>query len=912
MSIDPKEFDLEYFRENRFVRQQCKKCGAYFWSQEASETCGESPCVENTFIGHPPTKIHLDLNKTREAFLSFFNSKGHKVIDPYPVVARWRDDLFVTIASIVDFQPYVTNGEIPPPANPLVVSQPCLRFEDIDNVGITSGRHLTIFEMGGAHAFNYPDHYVYWKDKTVAYHHELITEVFGVKSEKVSYKEHLWSGGGNAGPAVEAIVDGLEISTLVFMCYRMEDGNWMPTPVKTVDTGYGIERWAWLSTGQPTAFHAIFGPLLNKFSETLGVEVEEKILYETGKLSGAFKIEHPQLMLNSRKIVAERLGMSLEEYQKAIEPFEKLSAILDHTKSLTFLLSEGIVPSNVKTGYLARMLLRRVYRMLTEFSREERLLDLMRYQIDYWSQHFKNLGESREEIIKLADVESRKYQRTLEREIEFVSKTLLMLKKNNRMTVPNSTLIEFYESHGIHPLQVKEKASELGLQVEVPSDFFSSIVKMHAPKVQRQETDELEEIIARERVPPTRKLFYESTKLFDFEADVIFTYDKYVVLDRTAFYAESGGQLSDLGKIVWEDGEAEVKDVTKIGGVIVHKVDNVPPVGVPVKGHVDRERRLALSIHHTSTHIINGAARKVLGEHVWQAGAQKDVKESRLDITHYANISEGEVKMIERVANNIVRENLPVEVYELPRLEAERRYGYRLYQGGAVPGKELRVVKIADHDVEACGGTHMERTGELGLIKITKVEHIQDGVERIIFAAGDAALEKVQVASDIIKDASNRLLIPPEKVPETIQKILIEKEELSKKIKRYGRRISEMSLSYIREKAVPVSEITVYFTVDPDLDESTEIEVGSQAIKQMPNLLFCALIPNKDAIQIVVFSGEYAQQRGIYANEVVKVIAGAVGGSGGGDRRFGRGGGGRVDRTGEAKEALQSYLKTVT
>ncbi|MGQ9781316.1 MAG: alanine--tRNA ligase [Nitrososphaeria archaeon] len=909
MSIDPKEFDLKYFRENGFVRQQCKKCGVYFWSQKISETCGESPCVENTFIGDPPTKIYLDLNKTREAFLNFFNSRGHKVIDPYPVVARWRDDLFVTIASIVDFQPYVTNGEIPPPANPLVISQPCLRFEDIDNVGITSGRHLTIFEMGGAHAFNYPDHQIYWKDETVAYHHELITQVFGVKSEKVSYKEHLWSGGGNAGPAVEAIVDGLEISTLVFMCYKLENGNWVPTPVKTVDTGYGMERWAWLSTGQPTAFHAIFGPLLDKFSKTLGVKVEDKILYETGRLSGAFKIDHPQLMLRSRRTAAERLGISLEEYQKAIEPFERLCAILDHTKSLTFLLSEGVVPSNVKTGYLARMLLRRVYRMLTEFSEEDRLLELMNYQIDYWSPYFKNLGEAREEIIKLADVESKKYQRTLEREIEFVSKTLLSLKKSNRATVPNSTLIEFYESHGIHPLQVKEKASELGLEVEVPSDFFSSIVKMHTPKIQKQETNELEEVLSREGVPPTRRLFYENTKLFNFEAKVIFTYGRNVALDKTAFYAESGGQLSDWGKIVWEGGEAKVDNVTKMGGVIVHEVDNTPPVGALIKGYVDRERRLALSIHHTSTHIINGAARKVLGEHVWQAGAQKDVKESRLDITHYSNISEEEVKKIEKVANDIVRENLPVEVYELPRLEAEKRYGYRLYQGGAVPGKELRVIKIADHDVEACGGTHMERTGEIGLIKITKVEHIQDGVERIIFASGDAGLKKVQMTSDIVKEASNMLLVPPEKVPETLEKMLAEREDLYKKIKKYGKRISEMSLSYIREKAAPVSDIKVYFTVDPDLDESTQIEVGSQAIKQMPDLLFCALIPNDSVIQIVVFSGDYVQQKKIYANEVVKSIAGAVGGSGGGDRRFGRGGGSGVDKVEEAELALQSYLK---
>jgi len=908
MSIDPKEFDLKFFKENGFVRQLCKKCGVHFWAQQISDTCGESPCVENTFIGNPPTKIHLDLNRTRQTFLNFFEEKGHKVIDPYPVVARWRDDLFVTIASIVDFQPYVTNGELPPPANPLVVSQPCLRFEDIDNVGITSGRHLTIFEMGGAHAFNYPGHQIYWKDQTVAYHHELLSERFGVKSEKISYKEHIWAGGGNAGPAVEAIVDGLEISTLVFMCYKMENGKMTPTPVKTVDTGYGMERWAWLSTGEPTAFHSIFGPLLPKVLDITGVHIDPRILSETGRLSGAFKVEAPQTMIANRMLVAQRLGMKLEEYQKEIEPFEKVCAVLDHTKSLVFLLSEGVVPSNVKTGYLARMLLRRVYRILSEFSSESKILDLMKYQIDYWSPHFKQLKEAEDEVLKLTDVEVRKYQRTLEREIEHVTKTLISLKKNNKKVVPTDTLVEFYESHGIHPLQVKEKAQTIGLEVQVPADFFSSIVKMHTPKVQREETEELEEILAKEKVPASEKLFYKSTRLFDFEAKVVFVHGKYVALDRTAFYAESGGQLSDQGQIKWQDGEALVSDVKKFGGVIVHEVDTTPPLGAKVTGHVNKERRMALAIHHTSTHIINGAARKVLGEHVWQAGAQKDVDESRLDITHYTNLTDEEVKEIEKLANEIVREDIPVEIYEFPRFEAEKRYGYRLYQGGVVPGKELRVVKIGDHDVEACGGTHLERTGEIGLIKIMKVEHIQDGVERIIFASGDAALQKVQKTFDIIRDVSNKLLVPQEKIPQTLDKVLTENEELRKKVKRYGKRISESMVHYIADKVINISDVKVYFTVDPDLDENTHIEIGSQAIKLIPDLLYCALIPSNNFIQVIVFSGEQAQKKGVIASEVVKRVTKELGGSGGGDKKFARGGG-KVDKTEQAKEALQRYIQ---
>jgi len=241
VEFSEEEYRLPFFVENHFVRKKCNVCGCYFWTQdETLENCGDAPCQEYTFIGNPPTNKHYTLEEVREAFLSFFEMKKHTRIKPYPVVARWREDLFVTIASIADFQPFVTDGIIPPPANPLVISQPCLRFTDIDNVGLTAGRHGTIFEMGGAHAFNYPDKQVYWKDETVRLHHQFVTDVLGVKSELVTYKEGVWVGGGNAGPDVEPCVNGLEVSTLVFMQYKVVDNKFVDMPMKIVDTGYGI------------------------------------------------------------------------------------------------------------------------------------------------------------------------------------------------------------------------------------------------------------------------------------------------------------------------------------------------------------------------------------------------------------------------------------------------------------------------------------------------------------------------------------------------------------------------------------------------------------------------------------------------------------------------------------------------
>ncbi len=257
-------------KQEGFVRKLCPKCGEYYWTQnEKQETCGESgsdECGCYTFLGNPATKKKFSLSEMREAFLSFFEKNGHTRIKPYPVVARWRKDIYLTHASIIDFQPYVTEGIAPPPANPLVISQPCIRLTDISNTGPTFGRHLTIFEMGGAHAFNYPDKEIYWKDDTVRFHQRFATEVLGIKSEEVIYKEGVWVGGGNAGPDVECIVRGLEVGTLVFMQYKVVGDDFVELPIRTVDTGYGIDRFAWISQGVPSAFPSnLWQPSSTKF-----------------------------------------------------------------------------------------------------------------------------------------------------------------------------------------------------------------------------------------------------------------------------------------------------------------------------------------------------------------------------------------------------------------------------------------------------------------------------------------------------------------------------------------------------------------------------------------------------------------------------------------------------------------------
>jgi alanyl-tRNA synthetase len=393
------EYSLPFFKEAGYVRKLCPRCRSYFWTQNhQQETCGEATpegCAFYTFIDDPPTRRSYTLREMRELFLSFFEKRGHMRIKPYPVVARWRDDIYLTHASIIDFQPYVTDGIAPPPANPLVIVQPCIRMVDIANTGPTFGRHLTIFEMGGHHAFNYPDNEVYWKDQTARYHHEFITEALGVKSEEVTYKEDVWVGGGNAGPDVECIVRGLEVATLVFMQYKVVNNDFVKLPIRTVDTGYGIDRYAWLSQGVPSAFQAVYGDLLDRILKMAGMKIRDNLLARTAAVSGLVSLDKTASRLEVRKKEAKLVGMKANELDVFLVPIENAFAVVDHTKCLGFMLSEGVVPSNIQEGYLARLLFRRVYRLLKMLEIEDKLYDIMDMQVRFWSKDYPQLREGR-------------------------------------------------------------------------------------------------------------------------------------------------------------------------------------------------------------------------------------------------------------------------------------------------------------------------------------------------------------------------------------------------------------------------------------------------------------------------------------------------------------------------------------
>lgn len=873
--MDPRDYELDFFKSNGFRRRQCKSCGKHFWTLGEKDLCGEAPCVEYSFIDRPLLKSRLTVHEMRESFLSFLERNGHTRISRYPITARWRDDVFFTQASIYGFQPWVIQGVVEPPANPLAISQTCVRFNDIDNVGKT-GSHFTMFEMMAHHVFNKKGKEIYWKDRTTELCHRFLTEEHGLDPEAVSYSEAWWEGGGNAGPCLEVLLGGVEVATLVFMEYATENGKNRPMDIRVVDTGYGLERLTWISQGTPSAYEAVFGEVLEELKRLSGTKTEPRILAEYSKAAGAMKIETAADVRAVKAEAAARLGMDLEEFMKQIRPYESMYVVCDHTRALMFMLADGVVPSNVRQGYFARLLVRRALRELAQLGIQGRLSDIVARQIDYFALDFPELRDNRDEIIRLVDVEQDKYAETLVKGRGIVQRLEAAARSAGR-GISEEDLIELYDSHGLNPEVVAEFASG---PIKIPDDFYKRVAARHS-KVDKEET--VQQIELPQDLPPTKLMFYKDPSKYRFRAKVLHVQGDLVVLDRTYFYAESGGQESDHGTMK----EMKVAHVDKVGNVVVHRVEGEmqAKVGKLITCTVDEARRKRLQRHHTATHIINGAARKILGNHVWQTGAHKGPDLARLDITHYADLTPEELRRIELLANETVLAGIKVQSSFMDRNAAEKRYGFRLYQGGAVPGKEIRVVRIGELDVEACGGIHCRNTLEVGAIKILRSRRIQDGVVRLEFVAGMPAVEQMMAMWGSVTDASMKLNTTPDKISEAVDKLLAERRELVKELEALKKgRVGE-TVEGLVQRSPEIGGIRVVRHLESE-DMRHLVELAKELIGR-PRTVAVLGSDEGGAKMVIARSADVP----LDCRPLIKEAMALVGGSGGGKPDFVQGGG---------------------
>ena len=868
-STDPERYyNVNLFKEQGFERRSCSVCMRFFWTLDSErQNCPDHSDDTYSFIGNPPTSKRFDYTQSWKEVESFFVKNNHTSINRYPVVCRWRDDLYFTIASIVDFQRVMGSKVIFEfPANPLVVPQTCLRFKDLENVGVT-GRHFSSFCMIGQHSI--PNENGYWKDECVNLDFNLLTQQFGIEKKEITFVEDVWEGGGSFGSSLEYFVRGLELGNAVFTEFQGDLSNYKTLDQRIIDMGAGLERFAWITMGTPTAYDCCFGPITEKLIGDAGIDANSSVLtpYFT---EIAKNLELYEDLTQVRKNAIKTTRLTDEQINHIITPLEGIYLIIDHIRTLIFAISDGALPSNVGGGYNLRIMLRRIVSTMDRLKLKFDLDEIIDIQIDYLKKTYPELEKTRKDVKEIISIETGRYESSKQRMEKIVSK----LDKEPAV----DDLIRLYESDGVTPEYLKE----MKVIDEIPSTFYAKLSDLHQSKKQKEQIT-----LPLEGVPDTELLFYGDDPR-EFDAKVVKSFDSFVVLDKTSFYARGGGQEPDHGKI----GNCEIVDVTKHGNIIVHEVKGqLPKEGDTVSCVVDDKRRDGITKNHTSTHIINTSARSVLGSWIWQHSAFKEEDHARLDITHHSALTDEEVEKIEKAANTIVSKSMPVEIDNFERGIAEQKYGFRIYQGGVVPVKSVRIVSIGDLDIEACGGTHVKKTSDVNEIKITRTKRIQDGVVRIEFVSGESAKEFVRKSQEYSesKEAEQKL-----KEQEKLKRIE-NRQQAKERIP-----VIAKSLSESNEGTTTIEDITIELTESgkanfcysssSNYDDVFHIGLGEALCKADPMLVYCGLFEDGEKIRVIVYAGDNISKQKS-AGEIVKNISQILGGAGGGSPNFAQGGG---------------------
>lgn len=936
-SQDPDSyFPTKELRELGYMRKQCKSCETYFWTvHEDRGVCGDPQCIGGVqVVEDNPTKVNLSYIGVWNKIVEILEPRGYEPIKRYPCVARWNPTSEFTIASISAFQPYVITGEVEPPAKKLIIPQFCLRFNDIENVGIT-GSHNTGFSMIGQHQFVPPEE---WDQGQIFMDmHDFIHEGVDLPKEEITIHEDSWAGGGSFGCSLEFFSRGVELFNQVYTMFEQTPQGPKELKLKVLDMGMGQERVAWFSQGTPNMYEAIFPYVLSKLREITRIDLDLKLYNNFSQYSALLNVDEVEDMEEAWKNVADKLDMDVKKLRETILPMTGIYSIAEHARTLLFAINDGKLPSNVGGGYNLRVIFRRAISFIDKFQWDIEIADVCRWHAEELNELFPEVSEHLNEIEEILEVEKKKYYRT-KKKAEKILENLLSKEKE----ISTEKLIELYDSRGISPDMVKETAKKFDIKVKIPDNFYNLVVQTHEAVEQVHATEQEVEVNV-EGIPETESLYYYDYTKTSNTAKVLKISDHKVIVDKSVAYPTSGGQLHDIGNI---NGQ-EFENVLKVNNHVVHILKEEPQFkeGDEVEVKVNEEWRRQLSQHHTATHIVNAAAREILGSHVNQAGAKKTRERSHLDITHYENLSRDEIKRIEERANEIVDAAIDLNLKFMPRSEAEREYGMSIYQGGAVPGKSIRIVEVPGIDVEACGGTHLNNTSETGKIKILKSQKIQDGVVRLVYTAGKATEEIIErdrriierlsehfninsdklvgrvkelltkwkninkaLASgkvnqedlklkstekfegDILTELSNFLNVRIEKIIEKVQKLYSEWEEGKEKLNKMQNLLDEDYITRLLDEAIKFNGSHLVIQFFENLNQEDIKNLNQKILEIAPDTLTILLNKNKNGLMVMGMVGPNPSEKmdfnmGNFIGTLVKEFNG----KGGGNRDYGQG-----------------------
>ncbi len=841
------------------------------------------------------------LNELRESYLSFFESKGCLRHKSYPLIPENDKSVLFTIAGMAPLKPYFTNQEVPPRAR-MTTCQKCVRTNDIENVGKTA-RHGTFFEMLGN--FSFGD---YFKKEAIEWAWEYITKVLEIPEEKLFvtvyqdddeaekiWHEHIglpmekivrmgkednfWEAGidGPCGPCSEIHFDRgpeygcgkpdckigcdcdryMEFWNLVFTQFeRHEDGTYTPLAQKNIDTGMGLERLAALMQGVDSIFD---------------VDTVKAIRDHICRIANV-------------------------EYGKEYKKDVSIRVITDHIRSVTFMASDGVLPSNEGRGYVMRRLLRRAVRHGKLLGIDGLFLkDLVKTVVDCNKGEYNELEEKYDYIIKLLTNEEKNFNETIDRGLNILNGYVDRMLADGETVLDGKKCFTLSDTYGFPIDLTREILEEKGLSCDEEGYKQALQVQKETARAARGDSKYMgaDETIFHKMPKEYSSDFVGYDKMTNESViDWLATDDEivnaagagdevYIITKETCFYAESGGQVGDKGTITTASGKCEITDTQKaVGGKIVHKakvVSGAVEVGQTATLTVDADNRLSTMRNHSCAHLLQAALRAVLGDHVHQAGQLVDANRLRFDFSHFSGMTPEEIVKVEALVNEYILSALNITMKEMPIAEAQKLGAMALF--GEKYGETVRVVTMGDASIEFCGGTHMDNTSKIGLFKIISESSVAAGVRRIEAVTGKGVLELMTQHIDTINNAAATLKVAnPAGLVARCKGVMDEVKSLEKANAELSGEIAKMRSSSLADNAKDVNGVKLICAVMGDANGG-ELRQMAESLRDKDELNVCVLISNTN---IAVACGKQAVAKGAMAGKIVGKIAAITNGKGGG------------------------------
>lgn len=852
--------------------------------------------------------------EVRRNFLKYFQSKGHTLIPSSPVVPHEDPTLLFTNAGMNQFKD-VFLGKSQRDYTKAATSQKCIRVggkhNDLDNVGHTS-RHLTFFEMLGN--FSFGD---YFKEQAILYAWEVSTQVFGFDPERIwvsvfekdeeayslwskilpekrivllGEKDNFWAMGdtGPCGPCAELLYDRgsswgkasspkedtsgerfLEFWNLVFMQFnRSSQGELTPLPKKSIDTGAGLERVISLRMGVDNVF---------------ATDIFQSLIQEIAHLS----------------------GVSYEEKKREIAP--AFHVIADHLRSLCFAMADGAQPSNLDRGYVLRKLLRRAvrYGKILGFQKPF-LARLVPKLVQLMGGDYKELIQAQSRIQEILTQEEEAFLRTLKRGGNILSAIIEKAKHSPQREITGEEAFKLKDTYGLPLEEILLLAKDSALNVNLETFGLLEEEAKEKSRASKQANDQqAEENLYQkllERLGASQFVGYDKTEeeasvlaILQQGAEIETLHEEQealLILDKTPFYAEKGGQMADTGIIEHHKAHFQVTSCSSpYPGLIVHQGKLLKGIlfkGEPIKAHIDVNRRNHIAAHHTATHLLHWALQQVLGSHIRQAGSLVTSDRLRFDFSHHKPLSFEEIRKIEQLINDKIRRNTSVHCYELSYEEAQKKEDIKQFFGDKY-GSRVRVVDI-DYSKELCGGTHVSHVGSLGLFRILKESSIAAGIRRIEAVCGLAAEEAMHKEADLIRYIALTLKTPEELIQERITYLIEENKALEEEVKNY-KRASIKTLAHTLFQEHPLKKGTFILVQKIDRDAELIPLLFEELQKKSSSFALVLGYVDKGRVSIAMRVSSDLIAKGIQAHSLIKEIASFIDGSGGGKEASAQAGG---------------------